>query len=168
MTSRRGTGKGGWGTLELWQGLAGQLSLSEAVYLNNQRILYRLQQENPRLLQLACLDESPDSEKNRPLTEEIGKAPKAQQRDQFGMMYDRDALVLYGDPLWDARFDPALQQSPVTWQWDESAAGGLTLTVTAARNYSSRLSPCCCRIGSSISGCRPARNSTQSPMISSC
>lgn len=80
--------------------------------------------------------ESADSKKNRPLALEINKAPQAQQRDQFGMMYDRDALGLYGDPLWDARFDPALQQSPVTWKWDESAAGALTLTVAAARDYS--------------------------------
>jgi zinc protease len=133
-------GKGGWGTLDLWQGLAGQMSLAEAVYLNNQRILYRLQQENPKFLELTCLDENINGRKNRPLAQEIAKSPEKMQRDQFGMMYDRDALVLYGDPLWDVRLD-ARNQNPIGWKWNEAPDHTVTLTITAQKDYKAEALP---------------------------
>ena len=134
-------GKGGWGTLDLWTTPAGRVTLSEAVFLNNQRILWQLGKANPRLLEVSFEDEDMRSSKNGPVMEEVMKAPKDKQRDQLGMMYDRDVLVLYGDPKWEARFDLAKQQDRVSWSWKSGGDGSETLTLRARKEFSSQAFP---------------------------
>jgi zinc protease len=134
-------GKGGWGTLDMWTTPAGHVTLSEAVFLNNQRILWQLKEANPRLLDVSFKSENMQSAKNRDVFEEVSKAPKDKQRDQLGMMYDRDVLVLYGDPAWEATFDTAKQQDRVNWTWKNETDGCTTLTLHARKAFSSDAFP---------------------------
>ena len=134
-------GKGGWGTLDMWTTPAGHVTLSEAVFLNNQRILWRLKEENPRLLEVSFQSEDMRSSKNREVFEEVSKAPEKKQRDQLGMVYDRDVLVLYGDPKWSATFDSAKQQDRVNWTWKTDKDGSATLTLRARKEFSSDAFP---------------------------
>jgi zinc protease len=134
-------GKGGWGTLDLWTASAGQMTLSEAVFLNNQRILWQLKEENPRLLEISFKDADVRSPRNREVLEEVFKAPQKRQKDQLGMVYDRDVLVLYGDPKWEARLDSAKQQDRVHWTWAAGKDGSETLTLRARNKFSSDAFP---------------------------
>jgi zinc protease len=134
-------GKGGWGALDMWTTPAGRVTLSEAVFLNNQRILWRLKEENPRLLEVSFKSENMRGQENRPVLVEVAKAPKEKQRDQLGLVYDRDVLVIYGDPKWSANFDPAKQQDRVSWTWKNEGDGSTTLTLRARKEFSSDAFP---------------------------
>ena len=47
-------GKGGWGTLGLWQHLGGRYSLAEAWFFNNQVITHELKTRYPKSADAAC------------------------------------------------------------------------------------------------------------------
>lgn len=97
-------GKGGWGTLKIWQHLAGRYSLAEAWFFNNQVIVHELHEKHPDVA-------------NRHLTvsEKGHGIPVAEVaemgRDASGMLFDRDVVAFYGDPalrvLLDASKVPA-------------------------------------------------------------
>jgi len=84
-------GKGGWGTLGLWQSEGGY-SLSEAWFFNNQMMLNELLTRFPEAAQ-EVMDVSEDGQ----------GFPMAMKRDlakdAAGMIWDRDVVAFYGDPL---------------------------------------------------------------------
>lgn len=102
-------GRAGWGTLEYFFKDAGRHTLSEAFFLNEQRIIHELVtrfpstsgaeweewdiETDPRLLlRLAA------SLGYREWTDDV--------KDNAGLLWDRDTLAFYGDPAWEARLAP--------------------------------------------------------------
>lgn len=120
-------GKGGWGTLKLWQDYGGQNDLAEAFFLNNQCIVHKLVTDFPdaaRLdLQKSDLGILCGESHDKPSQSLIGlgsvlkKTDAKQRKDLLGYLYDRDVVAFYGDPAWQARLDPSKAASPVKWHW---------------------------------------------------
>lgn len=97
-------GRNGWGGLKYWASNAGRLTLGEALYLNQQDMLHTEQAWSPEMPSV-----------NYPFEEfELGQRAEFNKRfaaatglkaskDQEGYVYDRDVVVLYGDPAWDVK-----------------------------------------------------------------
>jgi zinc protease len=136
-------GKGGWGTSGLWHEGGGTLTLSEAFYLNNQRITLALSETAPELLK-----ESLSNDATKVMTGEggkmqppeslirvgtlVNKLPKEKQKDAMGLIYDRDGVAFYGDPKWEARVDSTTTKARATAAWIEKD-GGYDVTITAVK-----------------------------------
>ena len=125
-------GKGGWGTLELWQDYGGQCNLAEAFFLNNQCIVHKLVTEYPEAAGMALdktsLDQMSGDAEGDPtpalvkFNDVVKNTPAAKRKDLMGYLYDRDVVAFYGDPKWDARLDSARTEPPVTWHWSGKAS----------------------------------------------
>jgi zinc protease len=137
-------GKGGWGTLELWQEYGGQNNLAEAFFLNNQRIIHKLVTDYPEAAGLA-LDKkelemligqrrgAPTSEILK-LQDVLQETDQDKRKDLIGCLYDRDVVALYGDPKWDARLDSAKASTPVKWHWSGNS-GHRTLEIECLKDF---------------------------------
>lgn len=96
-----GYGYGGWGVKDYFSELqAGRFTLAEANYVNNQALVYELEKRGLNT----------DSDPRR------------------GLRGDRDVVVLYGDPAWEARMPK--RRLPWTQELQEED-GVYTFTVTA-------------------------------------
>jgi zinc protease len=137
-------GRGGWGTLELFQEFAGQITLAEAFHLNHQRIVHALLKECPELMEVS-LDAASMSlmagERRGPATQPLIKmssilqnVDEKRRKDLIGHLYDRDAVAFYGDPKWDARADGTKQTPRVEWKWS-SQADRQTVTLQSAKGW---------------------------------
>ncbi|MDO5308993.1 MAG: C25 family cysteine peptidase [Planctomycetia bacterium] len=71
----------GWGIQDYYIEQPGRYTVAEAFYANNQALLYLLEQET---------------------TKAASEEKASQENTQFrqGLAYDRDVVVLYGDPAW--------------------------------------------------------------------
>ncbi len=103
-------GQAGWGTWKFWVFNPGRYTFAEAVFMNMQYILSRLNDWNPKFMEV----DYPETDNvNRDWESNVTEVRKALGTDmitldQMGYLYDRDVFVYYGDPKWDAR----LQVSP--------------------------------------------------------
>lgn len=97
-------GRNGWGGLKYWASNPGRLTLAQAVYLNQQAMLTAEEQFNPKMLDIDYPFDKSDlmqrDEFVRLYTEATGQRPV---KDCEGHVYDRDVVVLYGDPAWDVK-----------------------------------------------------------------
>lgn len=94
-------GYGGWGVKDYFSELqAGRFTLAEAHYVNNLALIYELEKRGLNSV-------------------EVGRP---------GLRGDRDVVVLYGDPAWEARMAP--RELPWT-QTLEAKGGRYTFTITA-------------------------------------
>lgn len=85
-------GRGGWGTLGLWQQPGQQHSLAEAWFFNNQTIVAELQSKFAR----SAGRDLPVTEKAEGLSfNDLGGLG---DKDEAGLLYDRDVVAFYGDP----------------------------------------------------------------------
>lgn len=112
-------GRGEWGTLKYWLTDAGRFTLAEAYFLNQQDMLWHLNEWGPELLHKPCrynddpakmvgacygaYDDFQKKEKENP-----------EVLDKFGHWYERDIWVYYGDPLWNARVKDLSHDQPYT------------------------------------------------------
>lgn len=99
-------GRNGWGGLKFWAANAGRLTLAQALYLNQQDMLHIEHNWNPEMLKVDYPFEADEfgqqNEFTKRFTEATGNSPS---KDQMGFVYDRDVVVLYGDPAWDVRLN---------------------------------------------------------------
>ncbi|MBP7275224.1 MAG: hypothetical protein KBA51_03365 [Kiritimatiellae bacterium] len=84
-------GKGGWGTLGIWGQMPGIYSLAEAWFFNNQAITEELIRRFPDSASRSL----PVSERGEGLN--YGLIAR-QDKDESGMLWDRDVVAFYGDP----------------------------------------------------------------------
>lgn len=102
-------GQAGWGTWKFWVFNPGRYTFAEAVFMNTQFILSRLNDWNPKFLEV----DYPETDNvNRDWENNVAEVTKALGTDmvtlnQMGYLYDRDAFVYYGDPKWDTRLEAA-------------------------------------------------------------
>lgn len=126
-------GEGGWGTLGTFMGNTAGTSLAEAWYLNNQFLLNRTMELNPKLLdvQFNATSFTPMAIIPQLIDKEIsmdGLEPK----DVFGLVHDRDVVAFYGDPAWRATLDETNAQAPYSISWESPKR----FTITA--NYDTK------------------------------
>ena len=128
----------GWGVNSYLFDTPGQYDVAESFYFANQCVLHDLITKFPHS---AGLDvDLPDDDKGNPdagieqmqavLNAKGGDVPAKQKQDNLGLLWDRDVVVFYGDPLWDARLAPRgpLVQTAVT----RDTGGLYHLTASAA------------------------------------
>ena len=133
-------GRSGWGTLALWQSNRGLLSLSDAFFLNQNKIIDETLTRFPKAMGVNF-----DADDIEHMDRKCGEALQALQKegvkiekDFVGLIHDRDVTVLWGDPKWEATFHP---EKPAPWQvkWGTGKKGATTLTVTANEDHEGEL-----------------------------
>lgn len=111
-TVRTWYGKAGWGTFDLWKSVPGRISLSDAYFLHQVRMIYDLKSINPRLLNFKFnLDDDDPGYEN--VVEQLENEYHLDKQnlddkllhDIYGLCYDRDTFVFYGDPAFIAKLD---------------------------------------------------------------
>ena len=114
-------GRGEWGTLKYWMTDAERFTLAEAFFLNQQEMLYKLNQWNPELLKRVVYGNVKSS---NVVIEYFEMCKTYRERmvdltgsswdsmNKFVYMYEKDIMVYYGDPAWGVRMKDLLKDSP--------------------------------------------------------
>ncbi len=117
-------GYGGWGVDDYF--LSGRWTYAESFFLNQQALLWQLESRFPGARDLAF--EEFDLEQDQGLLERFAQKNGIAEKDELGLLWDRDVVAFYGDPAWEARLS---RQGEVPWTMELSEkAGEFTLTVT--------------------------------------
>ena len=132
-------GRNGWGTLKTWQDSRGRLSLSEAFYLNEQKLIDETITRFPgaEKVNFDSDDIETGQRKDRKFMEglmNLQKSGMKVEKDVVGLIHDRDVVAFWGDPLWDARLDPAVAPHALTPSWKKSDKSW-NLTLEASADY---------------------------------
>ena len=107
-------GRNGWGALKYWVTSPERYTLAEAVYMNQQDLLYQHNEWTPELYNEAY-DYSSDkfwdelycaAERLSEVLDREVDLNSAEDWDMIGFWHDRDVLAYYGDPKWDVRLQP--------------------------------------------------------------
>ena len=136
-------GRSGWGALKYWVTSPDRYTLAEAVYLNQQDLLYQHNEWTPELYD-ELYDFSSDSfwdeltTAGARLEEVLGREIDfecAEDWDMIGFWHDRDVLVYYGDPKWSVMLQSVDNERDytVTSRFDE---GQYIVTITTDENFS--------------------------------
>lgn len=127
-------GRNGWGGLKYWLTTPGRYSLSEAVFLNQQDIMNQLNNYSPKLTTAVYpAYEGREFESATKLVADImGKQPN---KDEIGLLHDRDVVVYYGDPKWNVRLQeiPAENDFTVT---SKIKGNKCVITIVTKDNFS--------------------------------
>jgi zinc protease len=145
-------GKGGWGTLGLWQSEGGY-SLADAWFFNNQVILHELQTRFPE----ASKEVMAVSEDGEGFPMDMNRK---MERDASGMIWDRDVVAFYGDPM--HRIITGSRQAFET-QLKKSGASQL-LTIKAQKDLKGGPA-ICVWLPEKIKGLQPAPNSINDLLV---
>ncbi len=105
-------GKGGWGTLNLWCNLPGTYSLAEAWFFNNQAITEELARRFPA----SATRTLPVTERGEGLDVAMIAQSGIEDKDESGMLWDRDVVAFYGDPAFRVLLDGKKQPSGVAFR----------------------------------------------------
>ncbi|MEI6176074.1 MAG: hypothetical protein WCS43_04210 [Verrucomicrobiota bacterium] len=135
-------GRSGWGTSGLWQNSRGGLSLSEAFFLNTQCLIDETLTRFPgaEKINFDAEDIQEGLKTDHKFIEGLNKlmpvlkTAQKDQKDLIGLIHDRDVVAFWGDPLWEARFDPTLKPHAIKASW-KAADNTLTLTLTANDDF---------------------------------
>jgi hypothetical protein len=111
-TVRTWFGRAGWGTLDIWKKIPGRLTLSDAYFIQQARMTYDLKTINPRLLNFK-FDLNVDDPDYGTVVEQLNKQYHLDQdniddkvlEEIYGLSYDHDTFVCYGDPAFIAKLD---------------------------------------------------------------
>ena len=125
-------GRGGWGALELWQANRGELSLTDAHFLNHNRVIDDTIRKFPQAMELQFDGEDIETAMKDPTfvkpLEKLQKQGVEIGKDFIGLLHDRDVVVLWGDPKWDATFHPEKGRAFST-KWSKDPDGIQVLSI---------------------------------------
>jgi len=96
-------GYGGWGTGDYFFRLGGRYTLAESFMLNNVALVHQLETRFPKTAR-AAIDEY-GIETDPDLPNKIARTLGVRERDELGLLWDRDTVAFYGDPAWAARIE---------------------------------------------------------------
>ena len=126
-------GRGGWDTLSKVMDEPGRHSLAEAAWLTQQDLVREVEARAPGIeIDTTHLGSRDVVEFRAAVAEATGmSATSAPLKELTGLLWDRDALVVIGDPAWDVR----LNDGPRWWTLDRASGvmdgtQRLTFTVT--------------------------------------
>ncbi|MCL2561281.1 MAG: hypothetical protein FWE10_03035 [Rikenellaceae bacterium] len=129
-------GRNGWGGLKYWLTTPGRYTLPQAVYLNQQDLLYQLNEWAPDIIREKFDYDSnyfyAQSETIRKLAAAVGGNPT---KDQLGFWHDRDVLAYYGDPKWDVRLQQIPEENDFTVS-SRTQRNRVTITIQTKPNFS--------------------------------
>ncbi|CAF0839729.1 unnamed protein product [Adineta steineri] len=111
-TVRTWFGRAGWGTLDLWKSIPGRLTLADAYFLHQACMTYNLKSIDSRYLEFK-FDVSDDDPCYETIVEQLEKQYHLENEtiddkvleQIYGLCYDRDTFVFYGDPAFIAKLD---------------------------------------------------------------
>jgi len=124
---------GGWGTLRLWEALAGSVTLAEACYLASQELVGDLVRECPAAaegLRDPASDQANPRDAAARRTRLLAGVAESRRAWLLNTLHDLDGLAFYGDPRWAARLGGAGAEVAARW---EATARGWRLRLTAQR-----------------------------------
>ncbi|WP_338686391.1 hypothetical protein [Haloferula helveola] len=139
-------GRAGWGTLRLWQDSRGSLSLNEAFFLNDARVIEETRTRFPAALEVDFDADDIEScmRTDRAFNQALGKLQASGvkiEKDTVGLIHDRDVLAFWGDPAWDARFDPDRLPHALEHEWRKTESG-MELHLTARADFEGQYLRC--------------------------
>ena len=94
-------GYGGWGVNDYFLGQPGRFTLAESFYLNNVSLVHQLQSRFPDVAQVDF--DNWEIETDPQLLNKLARQHRITEKDQLGLLWDRDTVAFYGDPAWQAR-----------------------------------------------------------------
>ena len=127
-------GRAGWGALKYWLTYAGNYTLAEAVFMNQQDLLHQQYEWYPSLYREnypfnKYFSETPNAKKR--LKEILGREPSL---DETGFWHDRDVLAYYGDPKWNVRLQEVPGENDYTVTFKEKAKQ-CVITIKTGKNF---------------------------------
>jgi len=120
-------GEGGWGTLSMFLGNTTGTSLAEAWFLNNQFLLQKTMEIDPRLMKAEFNDHRVTYQFQISINQSGAELRPDNARQAVGLVHDRDTVAFYGDPAWSASIDSSQSPAPYTVEWNNATS----LTITA-------------------------------------
>jgi zinc protease len=135
-------GRSGWGALKYWITSPDRYTLAEAVYMNQQDLLYQHSVWTPELLnkeynycegwreELSFASEALSQALNREVD-----LDNPTDWDMVGFWHDRDVLAYYGDPKWDVRLQEVEGESDFTVT-TKQRGGKCIVTISTHPNFS--------------------------------
>ena len=104
-------GRNGWGGLKYWVTTPGRYTLAEAIFMNQQDLLFQLHEWHPLFLEKNYPRDRGSLGERAALNEALGKQLT---HDQTGFWHDRDVLAYYGDPKWEVRLQAIPEENDFT------------------------------------------------------
>ena len=134
-------GRNGWGALKYWVTNPERYTLAEAVYMNQQDLLFQHNAWTPGLIDERYNYCEGFMEELTTAAERLSEVAcreidldNAQDWDMVGFWHDRDVLVYYGDPKWQVNLQSAGEQDyNVTSKRD---GNHYVITITTGPNFS--------------------------------
>ena len=126
-------GRNGWGGLKYFLTTPGRYTTAEAFYLNQQDMMYQLNEWNPKFTTLGYpYDASNEFAAGaQVIKDSIGIQPN---QDQLGFLHDRDVLAYYGDPKWNVRLQELPEENDFTVT-SEVKGKKCIVTITTKENF---------------------------------
>jgi len=122
-------GYGGWGVRDLFIGQPGRYTFAEAFYANCQALVHELESRFARTARVNF--DRFDLERNPRLLGRLAARHGLRNKDEMGLLWDRDTMAFYGDPAWEARLAPR----PLAWDQSLVESGGVwTFELTVNRD----------------------------------
>lgn len=135
-------GRGGWGVLELWQANRGALSLADAMFLNQNKVLDETMRRFPKAMDVVFDCDDIEAGLRDPKFVNQVKALEQSgvkiEKDLIGLVHDRDVVALWGDPKWEASFKPETGRAFKT-DWSRDADGSQVLRVESSKDLETEL-----------------------------
>ncbi|HMF31898.1 MAG TPA: hypothetical protein VKK79_10805, partial [Candidatus Lokiarchaeia archaeon] len=126
----------GWRAWDYWVGSQGTMTLAEAFFAAVQACIFELHRRFPQTADFHPPIQTGDHYQGLLA---FAMQEGISDRDNLGLLWDREAVAFYGDPAWEARVMPAI---PPAWEQEVSvdSEGGsivqVTVTITATKNGS--------------------------------
>lgn len=97
----------GWGINDYFVKLGNQFTFAESFYLTNQSLIHELMTKFPKTSKNDI--EEFNIEQDHDLLNKLAKKHGIKDKDNLGLLWDRDTLAFYGDPAWEARLEKVKQ-----------------------------------------------------------
>ena len=129
-------GYAGWGCLDYFVEQPGRYTFTEAFFANHHALIHRLETCFPEAARESLA--TPDAAmklRGKLKPSAAARELKLRAQDGVGLMFDRDAVVFYGDPGWSAR----MAQGPLAYEQKLEKTGDSewTFTITPKRGEKS-------------------------------
>ena len=117
----------GWGVRDYWSGSQAGLTLSEAFFASTQAAVFELEQRFPKTARANMTEFNIESDMS--CLARFAEANGIREKDNLGLLWDRDTVAFYGDPAWAARVAQAARNETVQVTATDLGAGMFKFSV---------------------------------------